>query len=85
MTEYSNILGKLKELRFHEIIIGMDYNFNLLKSANNNTTNKFLDMNIDKDLTPCITKLTRVTNKTATLIDNILVATNYIITTPHLL
>ena len=74
MREYSSILGKLKELRFQEIIIGMDHNFDLLKSASNNTTNQFLDMNTDKDLTPCITKLTRVTNKTATLIDNILVS-----------
>ena len=41
----------------------MDHNFDLLKSASNNTTNQFLDMNIDKDLTPCITKLTRVTKK----------------------
>ena len=52
----------------------MDHNFDLLKSANNNTTSKFLDMNIDKELTPCITKPTRVTNKTASLIDNILLS-----------
>ena len=52
----------------------MDHNFDLLKSANNNTTSRFLDLNIDRDLTPCITKPTRVTNKTATLIDNILIS-----------
>ena len=35
----------------------------------------FLNLNVDRDLTPCITKPTRVTNKTATLIDNILIST----------
>ena len=74
MKECNTILGKLKELKFHEIIIGMDHNFDLLKSASNNATNQFLDMHIDRNLTPCITKPTRVTNKTATLIDNILVS-----------
>ena len=74
MKEYRTVLSKLKELRHHELIVGMDHNFDLLKSASNSTTSKFLDLNIDKDLTPCITKPTRVTNKTATLIDNILIS-----------
>ena len=62
MKEYKNVLGKLKSLRHHDLIVGMDHNFDLLKSASNPTTSQFLDMNIDKDLTPCITKLTRVMN-----------------------
>ena len=53
----------------------MDHNFDLLKSASNSTTSMFLNLNVDRDLTPCITKLTRVTNKTATLINNILIST----------
>ena len=75
MQEYKTVLAKLKELKHHELIVGMDHNFDLLKSASNNTTGKFLNLNVDRDLTPCITKLTRVTNKTATLIDNILTST----------
>ena len=74
MKEYHDVLTKLKEVKGHELIIGMDHNFDLLKSANNKTTSKFLDLNIERDLTPCITKPTRVTNRTATLIDNILVS-----------
>ena len=74
MKEYRDVLTKLKEVKGHELIIGMDHNFDLLKSANNKTTSKFLDLNIERDLTPCITKPTRVTNRTATLIDNILVS-----------
>ena len=75
MQEYKTVLAKLKELKQHELIVGMDHNFDLLKSASNNTTGKFLNLNVDRDLTPCITKPTRVTNKTATLIDNILTST----------
>ena len=75
MQEYKTVLAKLKELKHHELIVGMDHNFDLLKSASNNTTGMFLNLNVDSDLTPCITKPTRVTNKTATLIDNILTST----------
>ena len=75
MQEYKTVLAKLKELKHHKLIIGMDHNFDLLKSASNSTTNMFLNLNVDRDLTPCITKPTRVTNKTATLIDNILIST----------
>ena len=74
MKEYKDVLTKIKELKHHEVIIGMDHNFDLLKSASNTSTNQFLELNIDKDLTPCITKPTRVTNKTATLIDNMLIS-----------
>ena len=75
MQEYKTVLEKLKELKHHAMIVGMDHNFDLLKSASNSTTSMFLNLNVDRDLTPCITKLTRVTSKTATLIDNILIST----------
>ena len=76
MTEYKAVLANLKDSKSpsHELIVGMDHNFDLLKSASNNTTSRFLDLNIDRDLTPCITKPTRVTSKTVTLIDNILIS-----------
>ena len=75
MQEYKTVLAKLKELKHHELIVRMDHNFDLLKSTSNSTTSMFLNLNVDRDLTPCITKPTRVTNKTATLIDNILIST----------
>ena len=52
----------------------MDHNYDLLKSATNTSTERFLNIHMDNDLTPCITKPTRVTRKTATLIDNIIVS-----------
>ena len=72
LKEYENILKCLKQNKHHELIIGLDHNFDLLKSVQNSNTSQFLNLNIDNDLTPCITKPTRVTNKTATLIDNVM-------------
>ena len=52
----------------------MDHNLDLLKSYLNQPTNDFMDLNLDKELIPCITKPTRITNNSATLIDNILIS-----------
>ena len=73
MCEYKAALKVLKRCKL-EIVIGMDHNYDLLKSATNTSTERFLNIHMDNDLTPCITKLTRVTRKTATLIDNIIVS-----------
>ena len=52
-----------------------DFNFNLLNSENHNPTNNFLNTNLENFLKPLIIKPTRITNHSATLIDNIF--TNY--------
>ena len=49
----------------------MDHNLDLLKSHIHKKTQQFLKMNLDLDLFPVITKLTRITHTSATLIDNI--------------
>ena len=48
MQEYKTVLTKLKESKHHELIIGMDHNFDLLKSASNSTTSMFLNLNVDR-------------------------------------
>ena len=50
-----------------------DYNLNLLNSSNHPPTNKFIDINFSHSLFPTITKPTRITSGSATLIDNIFV------------
>ena len=70
LKEYDKILKSLKQHKHHELIIGLDHNYDLLKSAHNTNTGQFLNLNIDNDLTPCITKPT----KTATLIDNVMIS-----------
>ena len=57
-----------------ELILGMDHNMDLIKSSEHKPTQQFLDGLLDKDIFPTITRLTRVTHTTVTLIDNIFVS-----------
>ena len=74
LYEYNRLLNNLKQRKDHEIIIGMDHNLDLLKSHLNQATNDFMDMNLDNELIPCITKPTRITKTSTTLIDNIMIS-----------
>jgi hypothetical protein len=49
------------------------YNLNLLNSSNHIPTNEFADINFSHTLYPSINKPTRITDQSATLIDNIFV------------
>ena len=60
----------------HSIIIGTDHNMDLLKSAYHKNTLEFFERIFDKNLTPVITRPTRITKTSATLIDNILVCSS---------
>ena len=57
-----------------EIIIGMDHNIDLLKGSCHNTTQQFITDLSNIDLLPTITRPTRITSHSATLIDNIYVS-----------
>ena len=57
-----------------EIILGMDHNINFLKHDVHPKTQEFLELNLDMNLLPVITKPTRVSTTSATLIDNIFVS-----------
>ena len=70
---YSILIGKLKENKGKNIVIGLDHNLDLLKNATHKCTEDFIDLNLDSGLLPCITRPTRITKSTATLIDNIIV------------
>ena len=72
LKEYSNLIISLKRNKHHEIIIGIDHNLDLLKANSHSQTNEFLELNLRKSLIPCISKPTRITYKTASLIDNIM-------------
>ena len=71
LSEYKRLITSLKKCRNHELIIGLDHNLDLLKTHSHKQTSEFLEMNLSNDLTPCITKPTRITHTTATLLDNI--------------
>ena len=59
-----------------EIILGMDHNMDLLKSNTHPETQEFIDTNSDNNILPCITRPTKITRSTATLIDNIIISQN---------
>ena len=78
--EFLNNLRKLIDLlnkeQNCEIIIGLDHNYDLLKSHTHRATQDLIDLLLNSDLWPVITKPTRITKTSATLIDNILVSPN---------
>ena len=55
------------------VILGMDHNLDLLKENKHGPTHDFLETIYDNGLLPTITKPTRITTSSATLIDNILI------------
>ena len=59
-----------------ELILGMDQNIDLLKSERHKATGKFLDTILSLKLWPVITRPTRITQQSATLIDNIYISYN---------
>ena len=81
ITQFSNNIAtitslarKTKGKSSPEIIIGMDHNIDLLKGSCHNPTQQFITDLSDIDLLPTITRPTRITNHSATLIDNIYIS-----------
>ena len=70
-NEYvSELLDKIRSENKCVACLG-DYNISLLNSDCHGPTQEFADLMYSYSLFPCITKPTRVTSKTASLIDNI--------------
>ena len=64
-------------------IITSDFNLNLIKYIQNTGVNQFFEKILSNSFIPQITLPTRITEKTATLIDNILLTAINIILTVH--
>ena len=73
IDKISNFLNNSQKLKYDEIILTGDFNFDLLKYEENGTTLNFLNSLSALSLIPVISKPTRVTDSTATLIDNIFI------------
>ena len=77
IKEFSNLVESLRKAHpKHSIIIGLDHNMDHLKCAYHKNTLEFFEWIFDKNLTPVITRPTRITKNSATLIDNILVCSS---------
>ena len=75
LIEYKNLIKQLNKEKDHELVIGIDHNLDLLKAHQHPQTNEFLEVNLKRNLLPTISKPTRITIKSATLIDNIFLST----------
>ena len=71
------LLGNQGYIKNPEIIIGMDHNLDLLKSDLHKGTHVFLELMLQNQLYPSITRPSRITNTSATLIDNIFISEKF--------
>ena len=67
----------MKKESLKGIIIGLDHNMDFLRAQQHHLTNDFIQSNLDFGMIPTITRPTRITNSSATLIDNIIVSQNF--------
>ena len=72
VNEYEQLITHMSDTGM-PVVIGLDHNLDLLKHKNHSPTMRFIEKNLDLNMVPCITKLTRITKTSATLIDNIFV------------
>ena len=75
-TEFTSrmqkVIGRARK-RTNHLAIGLDHNLDLLKCELHNPTQSFMEMLYESNMIPTITKPTRITTSSATLIDNILI------------
>ena len=77
LKTYRRLLNKFSWNQLERLIIGLDHNMDLMKHEYHRPTNDFIGINLDHCLIPTITKPTRVTKNSATLIDNIIIGKRY--------
>ena len=76
LASYSSLICAMKKECPNGTIVGLDHNLDFLKAHSHQLTNDFIQLNLDLGMIPTITRPTRITNSTATLIDNIMVSQN---------
>ena len=73
-TDYEKLLNTVN-VENNKFILGIDHNLDLLKHRTHAPTKKFVELFDSFQQIPSITKPTRITKSSATLIDNIFVPT----------
>ena len=68
--QLEELLGQLNQSKYDIYLLG-DFNIDFLKYDQHQSTEKYLDMLYSYNIIPIITKPTRITNHTKTLIDHI--------------
>ncbi len=78
METYERVVKALaNELK--SVVIGTDQNIDLLRAGDHSGTADFINMNFSYGLAPTVTKPTRVTHSSATLIDNFYVTSDSLV------
>lgn len=77
LSRYETILENLKNYH-HPIIMGTDQNFNYLKIEEHGKTKELYNLFMRAGIVPTITKPTRITHNSASLIDNFYIPANEI-------
>ena len=72
--DFTRYIHKLHKIKGADVVIGLDHNLDLLKKDQHPNTQAFLECILENNMVPCITRPTRITNSTATLIDNMLIS-----------
>ena len=70
---FLKLLDSIKKCSKYSLI-GLDHNLDFMKSNSHKPTQAFLENILSTSHVPCITRPTRITKSSATLIDNILVS-----------
>ena len=77
IKNYKRLLDKFSMNQKERLLIGLDHNLDLMKHESHKPTKEFIDLNLDLNLIPTITKPTRITKTSATLLDNIIVGKQF--------
>ena len=76
LASYNEMVKNLEASRHTECIIGIDHNLDFIKQHLHRPTKMFIETNMDSNMLPTITRPTRITNTSATLIDNLFISQN---------
>ena len=79
LKEYENIINNVNKTNNAKIVMGLDHTLDLLNHDKHRQTREFVCINDKNNLVPGITRPTRITNMSATLINNIFVTDTYVL------
>ena len=71
---YNQLLLNMSSIKNTESLIGIDHNLDFIKQDIHPPTARYIEINLEHNILPTITRPTRISNTCVTLIDNILIS-----------
>ena len=78
LKKYEKIVENINRTIKTKVVMSLDHNLDLLNYGKHRPTREFVCINENNNLVPGITRSTRITNTSATLIDNVFVSDTYV-------